>query len=83
MRMATGADIWPADGHSIQVGGMSFLIQCPHPSVADPSSAPDIDMLNSDRRDRRECRYKPDHHCRSWLQHGRRGCYNATTLTQA
>ena len=35
------------DGHSIQVGGTSFLTNVLALSVADPSSAPDIDIANS------------------------------------
>ena len=35
------------DGHSIQVGGTSFLTNVLALSVADPSSTPDIDIANS------------------------------------
>ena len=43
-----GLTFGSADGHSIQVGGTSFTDRCPRSQcVADPSSAPDIDIANS------------------------------------
>ena len=42
-----GLTFGSADGHSIQVGGTSFLTDVLALSVADPSSAPDIDIANS------------------------------------
>ena len=42
-----GLTFGSVDGHSIQVGGTSFLTDVFALSVEDPSSAPDIDVANS------------------------------------